>query len=340
MPPRVERTTIMGSGSDNKPTTGNKRNKGNREDQKVMQIGDLMTPLDTFVNPADRLSDVVRVMHANRWSCVLISADGTPGGILTERDIVGFFDQCMNGHALIDCSVGQVMTKDPLCLDAAMPLYDALMLARSHHVRHFPCVNDEDRLVGIVTQTDIVNAYVALIEKSTDLQQENEELKLLLNEDAMLKIGNRRAMEVELAFTEASSRRYQKPYAVALLDVDFFKQYNDYYGHQMGDKTLLAFAETIKGQMRDEDRVFRYGGEELLLLMPDTSSEDAMVVAERARRSVEEMMLPHVDSFYGVVTLSVGVARGQDEPWQELVKRADIALYEAKDTGRNRVVLH
>ena len=303
-----------------------------------MNIGELMTAIESFVKPTDRLSAVVSSMRANRWSCALISDNGTPLGILTERDIVRVFDQSLSTPSLIDSVVSQAMTKDPMCLSISTPLYDALVLARSHNVRHFPVVDDHERLVGLVTQTNMVNAYIALIEQKTGLEKENQELKLLLNEDALMKIGNRRAMEVELEFTEATAKRYNKKYAIALLDVDWFKQYNDHYGHQMGDETLHAFASTIKAQMRETDRVFRYGGEELLLLMPDTTAQEALNVAERARQAVESMMLPHSQSRFGFLTLSVGVALGVKEPWQDLVKRADTALYRAKDSGRNRVV--
>ena len=303
-----------------------------------MNIGELMTTIDSFVKSTDRLSAVVSSMRANKLSCALISDDGSPLGILTERDIVRIFAQCLPTTSLIDRAVGQVMTKDPMCLSTSTSLYDALVLARSHNVRHFPVVNEADKMVGLVTQTNIVNAYIALMEQKTGLENENEELKLLLHEDALMKIGNRRAMEVELEFTEATAKRYNKIYAIALLDVDWFKQYNDHYGHQRGDETLLAFASTIKTQMREADRVFRYGGEELLVLMPDTMVQEAINVAERARLAVESMMLPHSQSQFGFLTLSIGVALGGKEPWRDLVKRADTALYQAKDSGRNKVI--
>ncbi|MFT5014623.1 MAG: diguanylate cyclase (GGDEF)-like protein [Dinoroseobacter sp.] len=303
-----------------------------------MNIGELMTTINSFVKSTDRLSAVVSSMTANKLSCALISDDGTPLGILTERDIVRIFAQCLSTTSLIDRAVSQVMTKDPMCLSTSTTLYDALVLARSHNVRHFPVVNDDDKMVGLVTQTNIVNAYIALMEKKAGLEKENEELKLLLHEDALMKIGNRRAMEVELDFTAATAKRYNKHYSIALLDVDWFKQYNDHYGHQRGDETLLAFASAIKTQLREADRVFRYGGEELLMLMPDTMVQEAINVAECARLAVESMMLPHSQSRFGFLTLSVGVALGGKEPWRDLVKQADSALYQAKDSGRNRVI--
>jgi diguanylate cyclase (GGDEF)-like protein len=303
-----------------------------------MMIGELMTAIGACASPDDRVSVVVAKMRENHCSCALISEDGSPLGILTERDIVRVFLQSLTNDDIADMAISELMTRDPICLSISTSLYDALILARSHKVRHFPVIDNDEQLVGLVTQTDMVNAYITFVEQQADLKKENQHLKLLLNEDVLMKIGNRRAMEVELEFSEASAKRYKKNYCVALLDVDWFKKYNDHYGHPKGDATLQAFAAEVKSQMRDSDMVFRYGGEELLLLMPETSPEEAINAAERARAAVENMMLPHGESTFGFLTLSVGVASGGQEPWQALVKRADEALYKAKDSGRNRVV--
>lgn len=304
-----------------------------------MNIDELMTTIESFViKTTDPVSKVVSMMRRKRWSCVLISDDGAPLGILTERDVVRLFDESRSDASLMDAEIGMVMTREPMCLASSTSLQDALLLAQNHNVRHFPVVNENEKLVGLVTQTDIVNAYLHLIEQNAGLLQEVNELKNLLHEDAMLKIGNRRAMEVELTFIEAMAKRYNKHYSVALLDVDYFKQYNDHYGHQQGDETLIKFTTSIKNSMRQCDRVFRYGGEELLMLMPDTETEEAISVADKARQVVERMTLPHSKSSFGIVTLSIGVAQGGDEPWPDLVKQADAALYQAKDSGRNRVV--
>ena len=117
----------------------------------------------------------------------------------------------------------------------------------------------------------------------------------------MLKIGNRRAMEIDLAFTEADAKRHHKTFAVALLDIDFFKKFNDRYGHQAGDDALRDVAQAIKYSVRDSDRVFRYGGEEILILMPETEVVAAIKCAERVRKAVEHLAVPHLDSDDGVL---------------------------------------
>ncbi len=303
-----------------------------------MIIGELMTDVVAGVSPSDRLVEAVNIMCEKKCSCVLVSENGFPKGIITERDIVRLFSQTLATQSITDAAVAEVMTKDPVCVQQTTSLYDALVLARSRKLRHLLVINEHEQLVGLVTQTDMVDAYVHLIERQSQLETENHELHLLSNEDALMKIGNRRAMEVELNFTEASAKRYKKGYAIALLDVDFFKKYNDYYGHQRGDNALRALADAIKGSMRVSDRVYRYGGEEILLLMPETNTEDAIIASERVREAVETMGLPHKESPFECLTISVGVAASCDETWQQLIESADKALYDAKNSGRNKVV--
>jgi len=146
-------------------------------------------------------------------------------------------------------------------------------------------------------------------------------------------------MTIALDFIEASSKRYKNTYSVALIDVDFFKKYNDHYGHQAGDKVLVAIANAIKSSMRETDQLFRYGGEEILLLLPETGAKDAYIAAERARKAVQAIQLPHKRSPFDNVTISVGVASEQGKEWQKLISYADQVLYKAKEFGRNKVCL-
>jgi len=229
------------------------------------------------------------------------------------------------------------MTIEPVCVHESTSLYDGLLLAQSRGLRHILVVDENELLVGLVTQTDMTNAYVKLLERQTELETANQALHLLSFEDSLMGIGNRRAMEVELSFAEALEKRYKKTYAVALIDVDFFKKYNDHYGHQAGDDALVAIVCAIKSSMRETDKLFRYGGEEILLFMPETRAEYALIPAERARKAVQALQLPHSESPLDRVSISVGVAYEQGEEWQALVARADQALYKAKESGRDKV---
>ncbi len=302
-----------------------------------MIIGKIMSKAIYVIEPEDSLSNVITLMNNNRCSCVLVSIQDTLVGIITERDVVGMLAGSVSKKSFEHISVYEVMTKDPICVQEKTTLPDALTLARNHRLRHFPVVNDNEKLIGLVTQTDIMNTYMELFEKQTQLEDVVKELQSLTLEDALLGIGNRRAMEADLAFNEASAKRYQKYYAVALLDVDYFKKYNDHYGHQAGDKALQAITQAIKSVKRDSDRLYRYGGEELLLIMPNTDRDGAKIAAERLRQAVEAMQHIHNESPLAYLTVSIGTASDQAGEWEALVKSADEALYAAKNGGRNMV---
>lgn len=307
-----------------------------------MLVSDLMTKVVGSVAPNERLSSAVSLMEKSSLSCVIVSENKKPKGIITERDIVKLYSDALSnalktGTPIIDPLVTDVMTIEPVCLKDNSSLYDALLLAQSRKLRHFLVVDEKENLIGVMTQTDMVNAYSALMDKQKELETENRMLQLLSYEDSLLEIGNRRAMKVELSYSEDMAKRYKKTYAVALIDVDFFKNYNDHYGHHAGDEVLSTIARTVKESMRETDRLFRYGGEEILMLLPEIRDKYALIAADRARKAVLDLKIPHEGSPLKYVTISAGVASENGENWQELVERADKALYRAKESGRNSV---
>ncbi|MHB1293342.1 MAG: GGDEF domain-containing protein, partial [Sulfuricella sp.] len=157
--------------------------------------------------------------------------------------------------------------------------------------------------------------------------------------DAMTGLYNRRFLEEYTTTLVAASQRRQSPFSVLMLDLDYFKQVNDTFGHEAGDKVLKTLAETLVKSVRTSDMVIRYGGEEFLIVLLDTGAEVAMTVAEKIRAKVEETKI----SLPGTMlqkTISIGVSEfpsDTDTFWQVL-KFADVALYEAKSQGRNRVI--
>lgn len=157
--------------------------------------------------------------------------------------------------------------------------------------------------------------------------------------DAMTGLYNRRFLEEYVTTLVAASQRRSSPFSVLMLDLDYFKQVNDTFGHEAGDKVLKTLAEILVKSVRSSDLVVRYGGEEFLILLVDTPADTAVNVAEKIRAQVEEarVALPGVSL---QKTISIGVAEfpaDADTFWQ-VVKYADVALYEAKTQGRNRVI--
>ena len=158
--------------------------------------------------------------------------------------------------------------------------------------------------------------------------------------DALTGLGNRRAMEVDLEHTHVQAVRYNRSYAVALFDIDFFKLYNDHYGHKAGDDALRTVSGQLLSCIRKCDRLYRYGGEEILMLLPETSLYGALILVDRILAGFADLNIPHEKSSFGFVTLSCGVASQVEEngydKWEGLVDLADRGLYASKRGGRNR----
>jgi diguanylate cyclase (GGDEF)-like protein len=167
-------------------------------------------------------------------------------------------------------------------------------------------------------------------------------LERMVHVDALTDLANRRYFENSLDDEWRRSRRDRTPLSMITADIDAFKAYNDYYGHPAGDECLAAVAGALRAVVRRAgDLVARIGGEEFAVLLPRTTLEDAMRIAESLRRRVEALDLPHVASGIGSrVTVSLGVACSQDpdvDSTGDLVRRSDRALYLAKRQGRNQV---
>lgn len=303
----------------------------------------------------ESLAYAVREMAARSLSCMIIlNEHGLPIGIITERDMLSIAALALDGKLdWQDAAVGQ-MSANLVSLQPEQSLFEALVVARAREVRHLPVVDGDNKLVGIVTATELVRAHFSVFEsqraaaeatvavRREDFASVTARLRTLSLEDPLLGIGNRRALERDLKHTDGASQRYQHRYSLALFDVDRFKKYNDHYGHPAGDRVLRRIIEVFTESLRSADRLYRYGGEEILLLMPETDLPGAFVVADRLRASLESHKLEHAKVPCGVVTVSGGIAEGgyghEVEGWEAVVQEADRALYRAKKGGRNKVV--
>lgn len=180
-------------------------------------------------------------------------------------------------------------------------------------------------------------------ERTAELKVANRKLETLSNTDALTNLANRRHFDNALSQEWLRARRNKHPLALMMIDVDFFKKYNDHYGHQLGDACLKRIAHTLQASaMRPSDLVARYGGEEFSLVLANTDVASAQRLAEMIRCCVEELNIPHELSSTGIVTISIGVAVMASDKIQAvelLLQAADEALYRAKNDGRNRVVL-
>ena len=181
---------------------------------------------------------------------------------------------------------------------------------------------------------------VALAARETELSELNDKLRQISLTDGLTQIENRRSLEMHLHEMWQHSVRLHEPIALIICDIDKFKAVNDNYGHQAGDAVLKEFAQLLKSEAREIDRVGRYGGEEFLLILSGTVLDAAVTFAERLREKVEG----HTFTYDGGTlcrTMSCGVASSPHpkvKDQEALLRAADDALYVAKETGRNRVI--
>lgn len=224
---------------------------------------------------------------------------------------------------------------------AALFLNVATLLARLAHAlwAHAPASAFERApfqtlvyVLGLVFVSQLTVGLALLMFRAKEL-----ELQRLVHRDPLTGLFNRRSLFEHAAREQARCERYGTPLSLVMLDIDDFKAVNDTFGHGAGDDVICETATRVACALRDVDAAFRLGGEEFLILLPSTALDEAVRVAERLRAAVSGMPIPATGA---VVTASFGVtelARGQED-WEAAMRRADAALYRAKDDGRDRVV--
>jgi two-component system, cell cycle response regulator len=203
---------------------------------------------------------------------------------------------------------------------------------------------DLDELRARLIAAERVTAlHRRLAEQAQLLEASNRKLFEMARTDPLTGLGNRLNLEETLAMLQARAERYGQSYALAMCDLDRFKGYNDTLGHVAGDTALRRVAEIITQTTRDTDSIFRYGGEELLIVLPEQTLASAELAGERIRRAIAAAGMVHpANPPYGVVTVSIGIAafdQASDHTFDAMVEEADAALYEAKMAGRNRVFI-
>lgn len=198
-------------------------------------------------------------------------------------------------------------------------------------------------LVVVILQIGVIGGYISglrqkLRERNVELQQALVQINDMANRDMLTGLFNRRHLFEVLSREVNRERRAKTNFSVCIMDVDYFKQVNDDYGHNSGDLVLKRIAEAVPKTLRNIDCFGRYGGEEFLLVLPQTSLKGAVIKAERVRELVANLEFPEIGKDFQVTT-SIGIAQYQlEESAEDTIARADKALYVAKANGRNRCV--
>jgi diguanylate cyclase (GGDEF)-like protein/PAS domain S-box-containing protein len=201
---------------------------------------------------------------------------------------------------------------------------------------------EEETITPVLDEHGNVTHFVAIKLDVTKRKQVESDLERLARTDDLTGVNNRRHL-FELAEHEFEvAKRYGHPLSVVLFDVDHFKSINDTFGHALGDRMLERVTQVARSQLRDVDLIGRYGGEEFVIVLPVTSAQQAFLLAERVRNKVEALRV-ETDNGPASVTLSIGVAEMLHEQHEgsieNIIRRADEAMYAAKQAGRNRTLI-
>lgn len=277
---------------------------------------------DHAIRTPERLLEVADVRADLRFSRIRMDIAGRP-----LRFYAGMPLRSPDGHALGTICVLDVV---PRTLDTAQRDGLQVLARQTQHLLELRRYANEQR--RLLAERE---AFALRLEAArADLQRRNEQLEHHAHHDQLTGLMNRVGLAQLWQRPELMARLQSAPYSLMLIDVDHFKQVNDRHGHLLGDRALQAVADAVASTVRVGDIAVRYGGEEILVVLPETRLSNAVEVGERIRDRVMRSSLPFV------LTVSIGVAAGEPgDSWAEQVfDRADQALYRAKAGGRNRVV--
>jgi diguanylate cyclase (GGDEF)-like protein/PAS domain S-box-containing protein len=317
----------------------------------------------------DRETELARSKEQVRAQSILGSIiDGMPDGVaIIDRDMriiqtnprhKEIFPQARVGEPCYFC----IHSRDSVCPHCGLiKVFEDGMVHEHHssvqmadntirvvHSISAPILDESGNILNAVEVvrdvTERVNLERELKEKSWELERANKKLAKMAVTDGLTMLFNRRYFQDSLAreFKRLDRHRALPLLALAMIDLDNFKNLNDTYGHQAGDQVLRAVGKILKATVRMTDIVARYGGEEFVVIMPETDKEGMVILAERIRSTIEETEVQYNDVSVGT-TVSIGLASFPSDNIkgeEDLIRSADDALYRAKATGKNKTIVH
>jgi diguanylate cyclase (GGDEF)-like protein len=326
------------------------------------------------INGREKMALAIRLMAENKIGSILVVNGKTLQGIFTERDLLNIFGNNTDKKLaeILNRPIKDFMTRDLVTAQVKDDYNTVYMKMKTHNIRHIPVLEGKT-IAGIVSMRDLIHHYQNKLETSyNEARREIEELKELVNVSANEKIRalnkeihkykelsltdeltglfNKRYFQARFEEEVARAKRYKQRLSLIFCDIDFFKNINDQYGHQAGDLILRETAEILKGAMGDlnviirlrkSDIIARYGGEEFVVILPETPIEGAVIVSERLRKVIEahafsaDRKKVHMTMSFGIAELCEGAETSTD-----IIKKADHAMYLAKESGRNKVVAY
>ena len=286
----------------------------------------------------------IRLMKDNNSdSIIIVGEDNKADGIFTTKDFINLI--YLNSD--LSKPLSHYMTTPVHTLHEDATVSEAIDFIRDKHFKRIVVTNDDNEVIGILTQKELLriiyNKWIDFIkEEGNRISKINEELLTKANNlekkasmDFLTKLYNRSKFNTFLDYEISKANRYKEQYlSLLIIYIDYFKNVNDTYGHLVGDSVLKEMGKILSVCSRDSDIVARWGGEEFVVMLPQTNIDQAVLVAEKLRATVEKHKFDTVKH----ITCSIGVSQfHKRENKETLFKKADKALYKAKHNGRNRV---
>ncbi len=276
-------------------------------------------------------------------SVIVINNKEEPLGIFTTKDLLDL----LHDNSDFNQKISLYMSSPIISLNHNTTISKALDFIKEKKFKRIVVVDENNKVSGIVTQKELLrmvyNKWIEFIkEEGSKISKSNEELLLektklekLASVDFLTKLYNRQKIDSFLIYEIAKITRYNsQSFCTLLIDLDYFKKINDQYGHLVGDLILKEIASILSLYSRSSDLVARWGGEEFMIMLSHTTLEEAMLVAQKIRLTIQN----HKFTKDIHLTCSIGISQyHQNDTKDTLMHRADIALYRAKDTGRNAI---
>jgi diguanylate cyclase (GGDEF)-like protein len=295
-----------------------------------------------WVKRDEKISHLLKDMVNNFYDNVVVVEDLKPIGIFTTKDIM----RLIKNKDDLDVEIEEHMSSPVDSIHKNSSVREALTFIKSRHYKRVIVVDDDGSLSGIISQKELISItyskWAILMKEYQDelseinvmLQNKNVEYENIASTDALTGLYNRYKFSQLYISSYTSMVQRHNDMSLILMDIDYFKKVNDIYGHNAGDKTLVQVSHTLLKTLRNIDVVCRWGGEEFLILLPTADMEHAISIAQKLRKAIEELTIDIV----GSITSSFGVSQViEGEDMQDVIDRADKALYLAKGSGRNCV---
>ncbi len=308
--------------------------------EDFFKIGKKVKTVTPDTSTSDVLKDMVKLAYDN---IIIVDESAQPIGILTTKNIISL----VKLHKDLTLSIRDYMISPVETLTQSTSIKDALAYIKTKHYKRAVIVDNEGIFVGVISQSELISLTYSnwvtlmhqheeeLAEVNTLLQKKTQKYEKLASTDVLTGLYNRYKFSELFLFEHQLMLRQNSKMSLLMLDIDFFKHVNDTYGHDVGDKVLVEVSNSILQTLRNVDIIGRWGGEEFVMLVPTADLTMATGLANNIRTTIAKKKIDIAKQ----VTVSIGVTQVQeDDTLQSALKRADNALYIAKESGRNKVV--